>query len=254
MSKRIHAVGIILTYNCAHLLPTLISRIPKKNLDMLIIVDDGSTDDIAQVAKKLQLKLYTHPHLGYGGNLVYGLQTALKLGADYMVEIHGDGQYNPEVIPAALAKAKEGYDLLLGSRFVPFIQPLRDGMPIHRYVANIGLSFIERLCMGIHLSEFHSGFRIYSKKLVKTVARIPFSRDHLFSFEIIAVALFYGLAIGEIPVRCDYIKPHTSIRIIPATLFALETFGVLADYMLATWGIRYSRLFAKRFRQRQPQG
>src|SRR3990167_4408999 len=110
-------VGIIMTYNCAPLVASTVKRIPKNSLDKLIIVDDGSKDDITSAARDLKITLFKHKHLGYGGNIKYGLKKALELGGDYMVEIHGDGQYDPKAIPTAIKKMRNGYDFMLGSRF-----------------------------------------------------------------------------------------------------------------------------------------
>lgn len=234
--RLIRSVVIILTYNCAHLVTEVYNRIPKNSVYRVIIIDDGSIDDIFGVAKKLNISLFSHPHIGYGGNMQFGLKKAYAMGADYVVEIHGDGQYDPRVIPKALLYAKRNaHDLLLGTRFVPLTQPLYDGMPWMRYIANIGLSFVERIILQVKLSEFHSGFRIYSRKLIETINLKTSATGHLFSFEIIAQAKIFGLHIAEIPVRCDYKKDHTSISIRNAILFTFENFIVLFDYIGARW-------------------
>mgnify|MGYP001619974932 FL=1 len=161
--KKAKNVGIILTYNCADLVENTYKRIPRRVLDKIIIVDDESRDNIKTIAKKLGIEFFTHKHLGYGGNMKYGLKKALAMGAYYIIEIHGDGQYDPTVIPLALKKITKGYDLLVGSRFVNPKHPLEDKMPIIRYIANIILSFLDRIILGVSLTEFHNGFHIYSK-------------------------------------------------------------------------------------------
>lgn len=242
MKKKV--IGVILTYNSGPLLSSVYRRIPKGVLDQIIVVDDGSVDDIAREAAKCKIPLYTHPHGGYGANMMFGLKKARSLGADYVVEIHGDGQYDPKVIPDAVALVqKQKYDLLLGSRFHNWKEPLIHGMPWARYLANIGLSFIARVVLAVPLSEFHSGFRIYSKRFIDTVNLSACSRDHLFSFEIIAQARFGDLSIGEIPVVCDYRGEHTSISIPAAVIFSVKTFGVLYKYIGSIWGFKHSRLF-----------
>lgn len=236
------AIGVILTYNCGPMVEGLYRRISQGALDEIILVDNNSADDTIEIAKRLGINYFIHEYTEYGGSIKWGLKKALELGADYIVEIHGDGQYDPVFIPDALKKIKEGYDFLLGSRFTDFKQPLRDKMPLARYLANVGLSFIDRLVLGIPLTEFHSGFRVYSRRLLKTVNLDATSGTHLFSFQIITLARFCNLKITEIPIRCNYADEHTSISIFHSTVYAFQTFKVLFQYILARAGFKI-RLF-----------
>ena len=232
------AIGLILTYNCAGMLEDIYRRIPKQALDDIIVSDDGSTDGTLEVAQRLGIKTFPHVHRGYGGNVKHGLRQALNLGADYIVEIHGDGQYDPTPIPAALAKMREGHDFLLGSRFTDVRQPLRDRMSLARYLANRGLSSVDRWVLGLPLTEFHTGFRVYSRKLLESVPFEAGSEDWLFSFEIIVQARFFNQRVGEIPIRCNYADVHTSVSLWRATIYSFETLKTLAQYLLARIGIR----------------
>src|SRR3989338_3784522 len=190
-------VGIIPAYNCAHLLRRAFEQVPPKYFNAIIMVDEGSTDDTFAVAKTLGVPAFTHPHSGYGGNIKYAIVKALELGADYMIEIHGDGQYDPGNIPAAIEKIKtERPDFLLGSRFTRILGPLRDKMPLARYLANLGMSAIDRLIMQLPLTEFHQGFRVYSRALIETVGLDGTSDDHLFSFQIIAKAAYCRMKVA----------------------------------------------------------
>ncbi|MBI2640899.1 MAG: glycosyltransferase family 2 protein [Candidatus Sungbacteria bacterium] len=236
------AIGIILTYNCAPFLPGLLTRIPKGVLNEIIVVDDASVDHTANVAEGLGLAVFAHEHLGYGGNLKYGFTRALERGADYMVEIHGDGQFDPSVIPAALEKLSRGCDFVIGSRFTNMLQPLRDGMSKARYFANIGLSFFDRIILGLPLTEFHTGFRAYSKKLVGAIGTDKGANDYLYSFEIIVMARYRNLRFCEIPVRANYKGAHTSISIRKSAVYSFQTFWVLFLYLLARLGLK-TRLF-----------
>jgi glycosyltransferase involved in cell wall biosynthesis len=235
---------VILAYNCAETLEHTYSRIPPDSVDHVILVDDASTDDTLRVAERLGIEHYTHPHLGYGGNVKYANRKGVELGYEYLVDLHGDGQYDPLTIPAAVAKAREGYDLVLGTRFVPDRkQPLRDGMSYARYFANLGLSKVERIALGSSISEFHTGFRIYTRKLVETIALDNASDDFLFGFEIIAQAVFWDLRIGEVPIRCDYREEHASMPIAKCVEYAFQTFWTLTQYRLARMGFK-QKLFA----------
>lgn len=236
------SVCVILAYNCGSVLERTWERIPKDAVDRIILVDDASTDNTLEEAKRLHIEYYTHEHLGYGGNIKYSIRKSIELGAEYIVDLHGDGQYDPSAIPAALEKARQGYDLVLGSRFHDIRQPLRDDMPLSRYLANIGLSWMERLVLRVPISEFHTGFRVYTKNLADKVALDATSDNFLFGFEIIAQAVHAKLRIGEIPIRCSYKEEHTSISIPESIVYAFQTFNVLALYILAKIGIR-TRLF-----------
>lgn len=232
-----------MTYNCAPMLEDLYARIPKNVLDDIILVDDGSTDNILEVAKRLGIPSFAHPHKGYGGNIKFGLQKALERGGDYMVEIHGDGQYDPTIIPQSIKKMREnGYDFILGSRFTDPKQPLRNGMSLARYLPNIILSFFDRLILRVKLSEFHSGFRLYSRRLLNAANFNRGSDDHLFSFEIIVMARYHNLKIGEVPIRCNYKKDHTSISLRKSALYSFQTFYTMLFYLLAKIGIK-TKLF-----------
>src|SRR3989338_345707 len=240
------SVGIILTWNCARFLENIYKRVPKECFDEIIIADDGSTDDTMSVAKRLGIRAFTHEHSGYGGNIKFGLKKALELGADYMVEIHGDDQYDPSFIPGALQVLSQEADFLLGSRFVDIRQPLRDKMPLVRYLANIGLSFIDRIVLRVPLTEFHTGFRMYSRNLIETVGLDGTSNDHLFSFQIIAKACYCKLRVKEISIRCNYAQEHSSISIVRSVVYALLTFGVLFYYIVAKMGFNTKLFRCKR--------
>ncbi len=229
-------IGIMMTYNCADLIETAYRSLPKGLFSQVIVVDDGSSDNSVEVAKRLGLNVYTHKHGGYGANIKFGLKKVMSFGADYAVEIHGDGQYDQSVAPAAIKKMESGFDFLLGSRFTNFQQAIKDGMPFERYFANLGLSFIDRLVLGANLTEFHTGFRVYSKRLIKSLIFEGTSDNYLYSFEIICQARFNNMKIGEVPMRCNYKVAHTSISIKKSIIYALGTFAILGKYLMAKAG------------------
>lgn len=233
-----------MTYNCASMVEETYRRLDKAIFDEIILVDDGSKDDIAGAAARMGIPFFPHPHTGYGGNIKHGLQKAMEMGGDIMVEIHGDGQFDPTIAPVGIAKMREGYDFVMGSRFTNLRQPLEDGMPWSRYLANIGLSFFDRLILRIPLTEYHGGFRVYSRRLIETVGFDHTSDDYLYSFEIIAQAAYHRLPVGEIAMRANYKGEHTSISIKKAAIYSFQTFGVLAKFILAKLGVK-TQLFQK---------
>lgn len=242
--KNPKVIGIILAYKHAQFLESLHKKLPLYVLDEVIIANDESGDDIEKVAEKLGIKCFSHPRLGYGGNMKFGLKKAIELGADYMIEIHGDGQFDTAFIKPAVEKMKQGCDLVLGTRFMDMKQPLRDKMPLMKYIANIGLSFLERLVLRVSVSEFHTGARIYSRKTIEKVDLTHTSNGFLFGFEIIAQIIYHRLKIGEVPVRSYYNQEHTTISIKNSVIYAFGTFGVLFSYICARMGFETS-LFHK---------
>jgi len=239
-------VGIILTYKAASHLEELHKSLPMDILDDVFISNDDTGDGIEKIAEKLNIKCFSHPRLGYGGNMKYGMKKAIELGADYIVEIHGDGQFGREFIKPAVLKMKEdeGYGLIIGSRFIDARQSLRDGMPLLRYIANITLTFIEKIILGVNISELHTGARVYSREVLERPNIDNTSDDYLFSFEIITQIVFMKMKIGEVPVRCYYNKEHTSISIKKSIVYGFETFGTLFYFIMARLGFK-TRLFSR---------
>lgn len=240
-------IAVIMTYNCAHLLSKAYAQIPKQLVDEIIVTDDGSKDAIEQAATDVGVQLFRHvPNRGYGGNLKAGLKLALDRGADYIVEIHGDGQFHPKALRYAMPYIEDGCDFIIGSRFQQPKRALANGMPLIRFVANRGLSFIDRLVLRLPFTEFHTGFRIYSRQLLAKVPWEKNSNDYLFSFQIIAQAAYVNATVAEVPVEADYRGDHTSHSLKGASIYAIQTFGILFNYLLARWRISFSALFPAR--------
>ena len=235
-------IGVILAYKHASFLESLYQKLPLDILDEVIITNDESGDTTEEIARKLGIPCFSHSQLGYGGNMKYGMKKALERGADYVVEIHGDGQYDPSFIHPALEKMKQGCDLVLGTRFMDMSQPLRDGMPMIKYIANICLTSIERLVLRARVSEFHTGARVYSKKAIETSDFTYTSNDFLFGFESIAQIRYHRLKIGEVPVRCYYNQEHTSISLKNSAIYAIASFKVLLIFIVARLGFK-TKLF-----------
>lgn len=230
--------GIILAYNCAHLLPDAFKKFPLHLFDTVIIADDGSTDGTYEVAKGLGVPAFTNPHKGYGGNLKFALAKAVEMGADYMVELHGDGQFDSTAVPGAIEKLRGGCDFVLGNRFINLFEPLKDGMGIIRYCGNLTLSFMARVVLGISHRDFFTGLRAYSKRLVTSIDFTRGSDDYFFSFEIIVLARYRHLSFCFVPTRANYHGAHTSMALWKGVIEIFQTTYTLLLYMLARIGIR----------------
>lgn len=231
--------AFILAYNCATLLENAWRNFPLELFDAVIIADDGSTDDTLAVAKRLAGgNAFTHPHRGYGGNLKFALAKSVELGAEYMVELHGDGQFDASATPTAVKKLRDGCDFVLGNRFIDLLQPLRDGMDLIRYCGNLTLSSMGRVVLGIPHRDLFTGLRAYSRRLAESVDFTRGSDDYFYSFEIICQARFAGLSFCSVPTRGDYRKAHTSMALWKGVVEIFQTAYVLFAYLLARLGIK----------------
>ena len=247
MASDLKIFGMILAYNVAPMLPATAERIPDGIFDRVFLTDDGSTDGTKEAARALGLDVIGHsPNRGYGGNVKQGLRHAFEAGADYVVEIHGDGaQFDPKSTITSFPLLEQGCDFVLGSRFQDKRQPLKNGMSLIRFLANRSLSSIDRLVTGLELTEFHTGFRIYSRRLYETLPWQDNSDDYLFSFEIIAQAAYYEMDVREVPVEADYHAPHTSIALHRSVKYALTHLGTLGQLTLARTGIANGAQFPR---------
>jgi glycosyltransferase involved in cell wall biosynthesis len=237
MSDSKGVFGMIMTYNCGVFLEHTYHILPKERFEQIYVVDDGSTDDTEEVAKRLGIPFYPHEHGGYGTNLKFGLKKGVELGAETIVEIHGDGQFTSS-IPSAIEMMKEGYDLVLGNRFYKWRQPFEDGMSLIRYMGNSILSGLGGIVLGIKPQDLFTGFRVYSRRLAECSNFEYSSEDYFFSFEIIAIARFARLKIGHVPARSFYNQAHTSISLWKGFLEIAQTPYTLMLYLLAQIGIR----------------
>lgn len=249
--RRPRVVAVILAYNVERLLEKALGKIPRQLVDDVFVMDDGSTDGTSEVARRLGLTVYRNEkNLGYGGNLREGLRRAVvDHGADYVVEIHGDGaQFNPEAIAAALPLMGNGVPFIMGSRFVDPGRARANGMSLVRYLANKGLSGLSRRVLRLPLTEFHSGFRIYSRGLLDVLPLQANAADHLFSFQVLAQAAYFAVDVREVPVEADYLSEHTSISLWQAVIYSFNNLVCLGKYVLATSGVHHSDQFPKRAR------
>src|SRR6476619_3961337 len=218
----------------ARTLERTVSGIPRDWVDEIILVDDSATDTTVELARTLPLRLIWHPHqVGYGGNQKTCYLDALQRGADVVVMLHPDGQYEPELIPRMIEPILEGRaDLVLGSRLALPGQALADGMPRWKYAANRFLTTLENRAMGTDLSELHSGYRAYSKHLLLTVPFLRNSPDFVFDSELLFQAASFGLPMTEVPAHGHYFNDASSVGFKPALVYGVKTLWTAVRYLL----------------------
>jgi len=233
--------------NAARTLEKTISGIPEGWVDEVILVDDKSTDDTVEVARRLgdALHVIWHPHnVGYGGNQKTCYLEALQRDADVVVMLHPDGQYEPGLIPRMVEPILRGEaDLVLGSRFLTPGGPRAGGMPWWKLIANRGLTTVENAVLGTSLSEMHTGYRAYSRRLLLEVPWLRNALDFSFDSEVLMQAVHFGFRIHEVPCRTIYFDDASSIPFGPAAVYGLKTLGAAARLRLHRAGIWRSRKF-----------
>ncbi|HEY7591177.1 MAG TPA: glycosyltransferase family 2 protein [Candidatus Limnocylindrales bacterium] len=235
-------VIVMPAYNAAQTLERTYADIPHDIVDRIILVDDVSHDDTVEIAKRLGLDVIVHrQNRGYGGNQKTCYRAALEAGADVVVMLHPDYQYDATRIPALIAPIVEGRaDLMLGSRFMG--NPLAGGMPKWKYVANRFLTGVENVAFGLRLSEYHTGLRAYSRRLLETIPYELNSDDFVFDQELIAQVVAAGMRnrIGEIGVPTRYFEEASSVGFKRSVVYGLSTLRVVARYVLHRLRVRRS--------------
>lgn len=227
-------IGFILTRNNKNLVMKAVNKIPSC-INNFFISDDNSNDGIEALCKMENINIYKNfrKNNGYGSNVKNALKISFEeYKADYAVEIHGDGaQFDPRATFDAINIINEKKsDLIVGSRFLKFKNNLTLGYPLSRMLPNLIISNIEKILLNINISDFHSGFRVYSKKLYNTLNIEEFSNDYLFSFEVIIFSKENKLVIDQVPVLCDYKSEHTSHKLFgnnSAFTYQLKTFKLI---------------------------
>jgi glycosyltransferase involved in cell wall biosynthesis len=229
--------------NAARTLERTFKGIPPGTVDEVILVDDKSTDETPDVARTLPLHFIWHPHnVGYGGNQKTCYLEALQRGAEVVVMLHPDGQYEPELIPKLIDPILRGEaDLVLGSRLAEPGAALAGGMPRYKYFANRALTGIENRILGTQLSELHTGYRAYSRDLLMTIPFLRNSLDFVFDSEVLMQAIHFGFRVVEVPARSRYFDDASSIKLRPATVYGVKTLWAGVRLILHRRGVWRSR-------------
>jgi glycosyltransferase involved in cell wall biosynthesis len=212
-------------YNAAETLERTVAAVPRDVVDDIIVVDDASRDHTVELARRLGLHTVVHEkNRGYGGNQKTCYRTALGRGADIVVMVHPDYQYEPRLIPAlASCVASDVYDVALGSRILGG-HARRGGMPLYKYVANRGLTLAENLLLGQKLSEYHTGYRAFSRQVLTTLPLNENSDDFVFDNQMLVQAVHFGFRIAEVSVPTKYFTEASSIGFGRSVVYG---FGVL---------------------------
>jgi glycosyltransferase involved in cell wall biosynthesis len=231
--------------NAARTLEQTVSGIPADIVSEIILVDDKSTDETLEVARRLPLHLIWHPHnVGYGGNQKTCYLEALQRGAEVVVMLHPDGQYEPALIPRMVEPILRGEaDMVLGSRLAEPGAWRRGGMPRYKFLANRGLTVIENAVLRTHFSELHTGYRAYSRELLLTVPFLRNSIDFVFDSEMVMQAVHFGFRIAEVPARTCYFADASSASAGQSIIYGAKTLGAAARLTLHRKGILRSRKF-----------
>jgi glycosyltransferase involved in cell wall biosynthesis len=226
-------------YNAAKTLERTYNDLSKEIVDKVILVDDVSQDETVEVARQLGLDVVIHiQNRGYGGNQKTCYLKALEDGADIVVMLHPDYQYDSTLVPELIRPILDGKcDMMLGSRFLSG-GTLAGGMPVYKYVSNRFLTIVENAVLGQHLSECHTGFRAYSRHFLETIPFLLNSDDFVFDTEVIAQAVAFGFRIGEIGVPTRYFKEASSVNFANSVVYGLSTLSVMGRYLLAKWNLR----------------
>jgi glycosyltransferase involved in cell wall biosynthesis len=238
-------VAVMPAYNAESTLAATLADVPVGSVDEVILVDDGSTDRTVRVAREMGLTVLEHArNSGYGGNQKTCYRYALDRGADVVVMIHPDYQYDSRVIPHAVGFIELGIcDVVLGSRIRSRDEALAGGMPKYKYLSNRFLTAVENLALGQNLGDFHSGFRVYRREVLE---RVPFERnsnDFVFDTQFLVQAVRLGFRLGDVPVPVRYFPEASSINFRRSVRYGFGTLGAVGLYWLDRLGVWRSRLF-----------
>ena len=236
-------VVVMPAYNAEKTLKTTYNDIPKDFLDEIILIDDKSDDKTPELAKELNITTIIHEqNKGYGGNQKSCYKAALKAGADIVIMVHPDYQYTPSLIPAiASMLVYSQYDIVIASRMLS--NALGGGMPLYKYISNKFLTTFENLFLHQHLSEYHTGYRGYTKEVLENLPLESCDDDFIFDNEILALACYKGYEIGEVSCPTKYFPEASSINFIRSCKYGFGVLGVSILYFLAHLGLYKSKIF-----------
>ena len=237
-------VVVMPAYNAEKTLRLTFDELPHEYIDKVILVDDASSDTTVNIARELAIDTIVHnDNRGYGANQKTCYQEALRLGADIIVMIHPDYQYSPRLVTAMASMVASGhYDVVLGSRILVG-DTLNGGMPLYKYIANRFLTFVENILLRVKLSEYHTGFRAFSRRVLETVPLKRNSDDFVFDNEMLVQSIYFGFKIGEISCPTKYFADASSINFLRSMKYGLGVLATAMKYLLDKNGIRKFSIF-----------
>lgn len=241
-------IAVMPAYNAARTLEPTVRDIPPGTVDEIILVDDASVDDTAATARRLGLTVVQHDrNRGYGANQKTCYRMALERGADIVVMIHPDYQYDSRLTPHLVDFIRHSYvDVMLGSRIRTRREALAGGMPPYKYVFNRILTLIENVATGTNLSEWHTGFRAFSREVLETVPWELNSDDFVFDSQMLVQCVACGFRIGEIPVPVRYYDTSSSISLRRSITYGARTLGTIGRYLLHKSHLAPTPLFRRK--------
>ena len=240
-------VAIVLpAYNAAKTLKRTYDEIPHDVVDEVLLVDDASQDSTVAIAAALGIDTVRHDrNRGYGGNQKTCYAAALARGADIVVMLHPDYQYAPKLVTAMAAMiASDEFDAVLGSRILGR-GALRGGMPIYKYLANRVLTFLQNILLSQKFSEYHTGYRAWSRKLLEVLPLERCSEDFVFDNQMLTQAIYFGFRVGEISCPTRYFPEASSINFRRSVVYGLGVLKTALQFRLQRWGLIRAAVFAK---------
>jgi glycosyltransferase involved in cell wall biosynthesis len=245
MIKGKRVVVVMPAYNAEKTLKKTFDEVPRQIVDDIILVDDGSADHTAEIARSLGIQTIIHPeNRGYGANQKTCYAAALVLGADIVIMLHPDYQYTPKLITAmASLIAEDLFDCVLGSRILG-VGALKGGMPRYKYIANRALTLVQNLLLNYKLSEYHTGYRAFSRPLLTSLSIEGNSDDFAFDNEMLSQIIYAGYAIGEISCPTRYMPDSSSISFRRSVKYGLGVLRASILFRLSRWRLISHELFA----------
>jgi glycosyltransferase involved in cell wall biosynthesis len=237
-------VVVMPAYNAEKTLRDTYNDIPFEIVDDVILVDDASRDRTSEVARNMGIHTIVHENnLGYGGNQKSCYRAALELDADIVIMLHPDYQYTPKLIPAIASMIAYGeFDAVLGSRILG-IGALQGGMPLYKYIANRFLTLFENLLLGHKLSEYHTGYRAFSREILERLPLEKNSNDFVFDNQMLAQIIWFGYRIGELSCPTKYFEDASSINFRRSVAYGLGVLKTAVQFRLQKWGVARSAIF-----------
>ena len=239
-------VVVLPAYNAAKTLKRTYQDIPRAFVDDVVLVDDASWDGTPAVAQELGIKVVIHEeNKGYGGNQKTCYRTALDLGADIVIMLHPDYQYTPKLIPAMATMIAYGeFDAVLASRILG-VGALQGGMPLYKYISNRFLTLLENILVGHKLSEYHTGYRAFSREILERLPLDKNSDDFVFDNQMLAQIIWFGYRIGEVSCPTKYFEDASSINFRRSVIYGFGVLKTAFQFRLCKWGFSSCSIFKR---------